>query len=103
MMREPRGQALIDRYKKNYHINNDVKITEEMILAHWELEKQLTKEILESNPENRWKVFERCYSVLYNELWWLNQYVGTSSKIPPSCRYNNWVQQLAELPKRFMK
>jgi hypothetical protein len=74
-MREPMGQELIDRYKKNYNIPTDAEITEEMILAHWELEKRLTKELLASNPENR-EVFERCYSTLYGELWWLNKFIG---------------------------
>ena len=79
-MIEPKGQELIDRYKKKFHINVDAEITEDMILAHWELEKRLTKEILESNSGNRWETFEQCYSTLYDELWWLNQYIGTGSK-----------------------
>ncbi len=79
MIEEPRGQELIDRYKRNYNIPTDAEITEEMILVHWELEKRLTKELLESTPENRWDVFERCYGTLYSELWWLNKFIGAGS------------------------
>lgn len=71
-MNEPRGQELIQRYTENYGISNSASITEEMILYHWELEKQLTQEILNSTPESRWETFEKCYTTLYKELYWLN-------------------------------
>jgi SAM-dependent methyltransferase len=72
-MKEPRGLELIERYKKNYHIAPEAPISEEMILRHWELEKELTQELLRSSSENRFKVFENCYSKLYSELKWLNE------------------------------
>lgn len=100
-MIEPRGQELINRYKKNYKMPTDADITEEMILKHWELEKRLTKELLESNPENRWEVFERCYSTLYSELWWLNQFIDAGSTLPPSKRYKNWVELIGQPPKKI--
>ena len=100
-MREPRGQELINRYKKNYNIPVNANITEEMILAHWELEKRLTKELLESTPENRWEVFERCYSMLYSELWWLNKFIGAGSTLPPSQRYKSWVELIRQPPKKI--
>ena len=100
-MKEPRGQELIDRYKKNYNIPVDANITEDMILAHWELEKRLTKELLACNPENRWEVFERCYSTLYGELWWLNQFIDTGSTISPSQRYKDWVYLIGPPPKKI--
>ena len=76
-MNEPRGLELIERYKKNYGISSDACVTEKMILRHWELEKELTQELLSSTPDNRFEVFENCYSRLYSELEWLNQYVKT--------------------------
>ena len=100
-MREPRGQELIDRYKKNYNRPTDAEVTEEMILAHWELEKRLTKEIFASNPEKRWEIVEQCYSTLYSELWWLNQFIGAGSTIPPSQRYKNWVCLIGQPPKNI--
>ena len=101
MIEEPRGQELIDRYKKNYNIPVDANITEEMILAHWELKKRLTKELLACNPENRWEVFERCYSTLYGELWWLNKFIGAGSTLPPSQRYKNLVELIGQPPKKI--
>ena len=101
MTKEPRGQELIDRYKKNYNMPTDAEITEERILRHWELEKRLTKELLESTPENRWEIFERCYSTLYSELWWLNQFIGAGSTLHPSQRYKNWVELIGQPPKKI--
>jgi SAM-dependent methyltransferase len=100
-MTEPRGQELIDRYKKNYNMPTDAEITEEKILRHWELEKRLTRELLESTPENRWEVFERCYTTLYNELWWLNQFIDTGSTLLPSQRYKNWVELIGQHSKKI--
>lgn len=101
MREEPRGQELIDRYKKNYNMPNDAEITEEMILRHWELEKRLTKELLAANPENRWEVFERCYSMLYSELWWLNQFIGTGSIMSSSQLYKKWVELIGNPPQKI--
>jgi SAM-dependent methyltransferase len=100
-MIEPRGQELIDRYKKNYNISTDAEVTEEMILRHWELEKRLTKELLESNSENRWEVFERCYSTLYSELWWLNRFGGVDRTLPLSQLYKNWLYLIGPPPKKI--
>jgi SAM-dependent methyltransferase len=76
---EPRGNVLIARYKSVYSIPAEAPITEQMILAHWELEKQLTHDLLSSTPENRWETFDRSYTRLYKELGWLNRVVDTSS------------------------
>jgi len=97
-MMEPRGQELIKRYKANYGIPVDSVITEEMILKHWELEKHLRKELLESTPDNRWEVFERCYSKLYGELGWLTQLSHTERNEPPSVVYGNWIDVIGPPP-----
>jgi SAM-dependent methyltransferase len=100
-VKEPRGQELVDRYKKSSHIPIDADVTEDMILAHWELEKRLTKELLESTSRNRWEVFERCYTTLYGELDWLNRLPDTAITIPPSQLYRNWVSLIGQPPKRI--
>ena len=64
----PSGQELINHYKSNYQISDNIDISEEMILRHWELEKRLRKQLLKSTPENRWGTFDRYYSTLYSEL-----------------------------------
>ncbi len=98
---EPRGQELIDRYKKNYNIPDETEITENMILRHWELEKSLANELLNSIPENRSEVFERCYEKLYKELWWLNKFIGKSNKLIPSKYYRNWIELIGKPPKNI--
>ena len=100
MLKEPRGQKLINRYKQNYHIGQNVEITEEMILTHWELEKYLTHKLLISTPENRRRIFAECYSKLYRELTWLNDYVDTSRK-KSTDRYRNWINLIGKPPARI--
>ncbi|HYW21789.1 MAG TPA: class I SAM-dependent methyltransferase [Nodularia sp. (in: cyanobacteria)] len=94
---EPRGSELVSRYKRNYRIPTDVEITEEMILHHWDLEKKLTKDLLESTPESRWEVFEQAYTLLYSELKWLNQIPGDTKT--PAEKYKTWVKSIGSKPK----
>lgn len=98
-MTEPRGQELINRYRWNYAIPEDAPLSEEMIIAHWKLEQQLTRELLESIPENRWETFERCYSTLYGELEWLNRLTGGTDNTPPAERYGHWAELIGSPPK----
>jgi len=102
-MQEPRGQELIDRYKQLYGDFGDIEITEEMILRHWELEKALTKELLESIPETRWETFDRCYTTLYSELPWLNQFTEAQAKRPDAQNFGHWLQLIGSPPKEFSK
>lgn len=96
--REPRGQELTRRYKDNYAIPQDAAVLEDMILAHWRLEQDLTKQLLEATPENRWAVFERCYTTLYAELEWLNRLTGSAAS-DPARRYAAWPAVIGEPPK----
>ena len=98
-MTEPRGQELINRYRWNYAIPKDALLTEEMILAHWTLEQRLTRELLESTPENRWETFERCYTTLYGELEWLNRLTGGTNTPSPKERHQHWVDLIGSPPK----
>jgi len=96
---EPRGNELIRRYKANYNIPFDADVTEQMILAHWELERQLALELLQSTPENRWITFERCYTRLYAELDWLNRLIGQANPTPPPERFGRWIEAIGPPPK----
>ena len=96
---EPRGQELINRYKGNYKISDDVLISEDMILKHWQLEKALRIRLLESTPENRWETFEKCYTMLYKELEWLNKYSKSGSNVSPEKLYAKWPLIIGEIPK----
>ena len=66
-----------------------------MILKHWELEKKLTKILRDSTTENRWEIFEKCYTKLYNELDWINEFVDSDLNLGLIDRYwlffaTNW-------------
>ncbi len=76
---EPRGNELIERYKATYLIPIEAPITEQMILFHWELEKELTQDLLSSTPQNRWQTFDRSYTRLYSELEWIHRFAGESN------------------------
>ena len=100
METEPRGNELIVRYKKTYHIPNEKNVSEQMILEHWELEKRLTKRLLNSTKENRWATFDECYSKLYGELYWLNTLINTENEFDSSEISKNWVKLIGDPPKR---
>jgi 2-polyprenyl-3-methyl-5-hydroxy-6-metoxy-1,4-benzoquinol methylase len=63
-------EELVIRYANNYNLNHDA-ITIDMVQKHWILEKELTKQLLKSTPQNRLSVFYESYNTLYNELPWL--------------------------------
>ncbi|MFA6000786.1 MAG: class I SAM-dependent methyltransferase [Thermoleophilia bacterium] len=67
-----------------------------MILGHWRLERGLREELLCSNPGNRREVFERCYTRLYSELDWLNQFTDSASTEPPEKRFSDWLGVIGE-------
>lgn len=98
---EPRGHELISRYKANYGIPEDYIVTEEMILRHWQLEKRLRTELLNSTLDNRWEVFERCHSGLYGELDWLAQLEYADRGGPASVVYANWLDVIGPSPMRI--
>ena len=100
-MKEPRGKELVTRYKKQYRIPMHDNVSEEMILAHWELERRLTKDLVESLPINRWEIFERCYSNLYTELEWLNRLLDSDNIPPPYQRFRNIRELLDRPPKKI--
>ena len=101
MTDEPRGRELIDRYRENYHISRDAVLTEEMILRHWQIEKELTRALLESRPENRWETFEECYTRLYRELDWLNKLTGSEEEKKPRNSFNLLLQFIGTPPKKI--
>ena len=72
------GQHLVERYRKKFGLSPSHPLDEGMVMAHWDLERRLAGELLASHPENRWDVFERCYTTLYRECPWLNEGVDTA-------------------------
>lgn len=100
-MSNPAAVKLIRRYQSNYGIPPDSAVTEEMILRHWELEKSLRKELLDSNAKERWDVFAACYGRLYSELEWLNRLTESESKESPAIRYATWLSVIGQPPQKI--
>jgi 2-polyprenyl-3-methyl-5-hydroxy-6-metoxy-1,4-benzoquinol methylase len=96
-MKEPAGEELVRRYRTIYRLPAETPVTEGMVRHHWDLERQLTAELLRSTPDDRWAVFERCYTTLYHELPWLNEEPADGSQ--PEKEYGDWPRYLGPPPK----
>ena len=95
------GTELVRRYKQHYAIADTAPVTEEMLLRHWSLERRLTLDLLSSDAEHRWEVFEHCYTTLYSELHWLNDLVGTAeTRAPAHDAAEDWTRLIGPPPKR---
>jgi 2-polyprenyl-3-methyl-5-hydroxy-6-metoxy-1,4-benzoquinol methylase len=99
--RDPQRAELVARYRRHYSIPDDAVVTEEMVLSHWELEKSLTRKLLSSDPEERWRVFDECYSSLYGNLPWLNALVGQNRDEPSHRSHLDWLHELEPPPKKI--
>ena len=101
-MRKLTGQELVQAYRANYDIPPDAPITEEMIAKHWDLERALTRQLLQSSPDSRHAVFVECYTRLYDELPWLNQYSDTHRGATElEKQYAGFVQAIGKPPARI--
>ena len=96
-----RPQDLIDRYKRNYGIPPEATVTAQMIQAHWDLERTLTAELLSSSPEGRWETFDRCYTRLYRDLWWLHDLADPGAEAPPEARFADWREAIGDPPMKL--
>lgn len=65
---------IVSRYRDCYGFSDAIGI--QHVERHKELEAELTSKLLNSRPENRWQVFDDCYTTLFKNLPWLNE-IGT--------------------------
>lgn len=65
--------ALVERYRRKFHLSPTYPLTAEMVQRHWDLERRLARELLDSKPDERWDVFEQAYTTLYTSCPWLNE------------------------------
>jgi 2-polyprenyl-3-methyl-5-hydroxy-6-metoxy-1,4-benzoquinol methylase len=94
---EPSGPELVARYRGIYGVPTGAPLTEAMIRRHWDLERRLTRELLDSSPGDRWETFERCYTTLYRELPWLNE--AAPDPVEAAALYGDWPRYLGPAPK----
>ncbi len=87
----------VARYRSNYNLGPE--IGREHVVRHVELEGALTRQLLESSPENRWSVFENAYDTLYKELGWLNQ---AEDPVDDEIRFAAW-RKLLPKPSRVFE
>ncbi|MBD3161381.1 MAG: methyltransferase domain-containing protein [Candidatus Eisenbacteria bacterium] len=99
-MPEP-ASDLVHRYKENYGLREDSPLTEEMIHRHWDLERALTRRLLDSDPDERRDVFAACYTELYRELSWLNRFVVEKSEAEKRREFIAWADAIGPDPVRI--
>lgn len=92
---------LIKKYRVSENIADEVYITEEMIWHHWNLERELTRQLLNSTPDIRWDTFEQAYTRFYSELTWLSQHSGDADPRPPDQRYRDWISMIGPPPRKI--
>lgn len=85
---------MVRRYRKNYNLGRE--ISEEEVRRHWEVESALTQRLLESSKNNRWSVFQECYTELYSELPWLNK-----SEEEPAENLHPWLKVVPDRASVF--
>jgi hypothetical protein len=97
------GQALIEKYKRNYNIPDSIEITEDMINRHWELEQTLAGNIINSSSQDRWKISEQSYTTLYKELRWLNTIEDLNKNYLPADMYRSWISLIGKPPRKVFE
>ncbi len=90
-----RPPDLVERYRRNYGLGTEV--TEEMVMAHWHLERDLTRQLLDSTPETRWESFDRAYSELYRALPWLREDTADDASRAPA-EFSLWPHLVGKPP-----
>jgi SAM-dependent methyltransferase len=66
------ASLVLQRYRKHYAIDSSTPLTEDMIRAHWNLERRVARALRASTPASRARVFEEGYGQLFGQLEWLN-------------------------------
>jgi hypothetical protein len=98
---EKSDTELIRKYRVSENLPDDFNLTESMIFHHWNLERELTRLLLESTTETRWDIFEQAYTKFYSELTWLSRYSGDGDMRPPVERYRDYIAMIGPPPKRI--
>lgn len=94
---------LIARYRENYKVVEGVPISYEMIMQHWDLERRLRDELLGSDADGRAKAYVQCYTKLYKELPWLNDFPGPGASVPDRLKYAIWVAAIGPAPRKIFE
>lgn len=72
------ASPLVERYRRKFGLSPSCPLDESMVMGHWELERQLARDLLSTPREDRWEVFENAYTTLYSRCPWLNEGVDES-------------------------
>ena len=54
-----------------------------------------------SNSANRWETWERCYTRLYDYLWWINEFAERQDQSTAAHTYRNWIELIGYPPKKI--
>jgi SAM-dependent methyltransferase len=82
---------VVARYRSNYSLSEDIGA--DHVRAHYELETQLTRKLLDSTSETRWNTFSTAYTELYQSLPWLN---AVSEDDRRKRDYSHWLKLIPQ-------
>jgi SAM-dependent methyltransferase len=89
----PADAKLLAAYLACYGLDDGAVGIDE-VRRHLDLERRLTEQLLATTADQRWSVFEQCYSTIYAELPWL---VDVGSTIDD----DRWARLIGPPPKRI--
>jgi len=94
---------LVARYKENYGMPERSPISHEMVMHHWDLERRLREDLLHCAVQKRVETYAQCYTELYQQLPWLNDFTNTEAGVPDSARYAMWVAAIGSTPMKIFE
>jgi hypothetical protein len=83
---EDKKEQLIRRYCNTYHLE-EKNINYDIIIKHWDLERELRKKMLNCERSRRVEFFKDCYNILYTSCPWL---VSTGTAYDNYSLSENW-------------
>jgi SAM-dependent methyltransferase len=86
----------VHQYKANYGLTDAHMITQEMVALHVETETGYRERLLRTTTEERTRVFEQCYTDLYQRFPWLNDSYESIDRTP---EYVAWGQIIGAPPQ----
>lgn len=89
---------ILSRYRSTYGLSEAIGV--EHVERHKQLEGELTRKLLDSTPQDRWRVFDDAYTTLYASLPWLNEGVGHR---PPDAKNVAWQRLIGKPAKKIFE
>ncbi|MBJ7332405.1 MAG: class I SAM-dependent methyltransferase [Solirubrobacteraceae bacterium] len=88
----------VERYRRHYGVPDAVELSLDHLRHHLIVELEVTRDLLESEPEQRHHAFAEGYARIYRELWWFN--VADDAADPGAVDIDGWRAMIGPPPRR---